>query len=107
MKIPAYATAAYALLLILGGLIGFFVAGSEVSLWMGASLGLILLIAAYTTYCGRPVGLYTTVVVSIALSFFFGYRYALTDKIMPGGLMMFFSLIMLGISFVTLKLNEK
>jgi len=91
----------YAVLLAVGGLIGYFKAGSRPSL----IAGLLSAVAALTALSlsignsrwGVPLGL----LLSIVLFVLFGYRYAAkTRKFMPSGLLAVVSLIVLAVMFL-------
>ncbi len=91
----------YALLLGIGGLIGYLKAGSRSSLIAGsisavAAVGALALSAA-DHQMGVPLGL----LLSITLFVLFGYRYAVkTRKFMPSGLLAIASLIVLAVMFL-------
>jgi len=91
----------YAILLAVGGLIGYFKAGSRPSL----IAGLLSSVAAFTALglsvgnsrWGVPLGL----LLSVVLFVLFGYRYAAkTGKFMPSGLLAVLSLVVLAVMFV-------
>lgn len=93
----------YGALLAVGGLIGYFKAGSRPSLIAGilsavaafAALGLSI----GQSQLGPPLGL----VLSIVLFVLFGYRYAVkTGKFMPSGLLAVISLVVLGVMILTI-----
>ncbi len=93
----------YGVLLAVGGLIGYFKAGSRPSL----IAGLLSAVAAFTalglsvgrSQLGPPLGL----VLSIALFVLFGYRYAVkTGKFMPSGLLAVVSLVVLAVMILTI-----
>jgi len=93
----------YALLLAVGGLIGYFRAGSRPSLIAGMLSALAALAAlglsARNNLLGVPLGM----TLSIALFVLFGYRYAVkTRKFMPSGLLAVASLIVLLVMFLVL-----
>src|SRR5262245_64968331 len=86
--------AIYGVLLAVGGLIGYFKAGSRPSL----IAGLLSAVAAFgalgltigRSQLGPPLGL----LLSIVLFVLFGYRYAVkTGKFMPSGMLAVISLI--------------
>jgi uncharacterized membrane protein (UPF0136 family) len=93
----------YALLLGVGGLIGYLKAGSRPSL----IAGLLSSVAAFTALglsiansrWGVPLGL----LLSIVLFVLFGYRYAAkTRKFMPSGLLAVLSLVVLAVMFLVM-----
>jgi uncharacterized membrane protein (UPF0136 family) len=93
----------YGVLLAVGGLIGYFKAGSRPSL----IAGLLSAVAAFgalglsigRSQLGPPLGL----VLSIVLFVLFGYRYAVkTGKFMPSGLLAVISLVVLGVMILTI-----
>ena len=96
----------YAMLLAIGGLIGYFKAGSRPSL----IAGLLSAAAAFTALglsigdnrWGVPLGL----VLSIVLFLLFGYRYAAkTGKFMPSGLLAVLSLVVLAVMLLVMDWN--
>jgi uncharacterized membrane protein (UPF0136 family) len=93
----------YGVLLAVGGLIGYFKAGSRPSLIAGL-LSAVAAFAALGLSVGRsqlgpPLGL----LLSIVLFVLFGYRYAIkTGKFMPSGLLAVISLVVLGVMILTI-----
>src|SRR5689334_21291817 len=93
----------YGVLLAVGGLIGYFKAGSRPSLIAGV-LSAVAAFAALGLSVGRsqlgpPLGL----LLSIVLFVLFGYRYAIkTGKFMPSGLLAVISLVVLGVMILTI-----
>lgn len=78
----------YALLLIIGGVIGYAKAGSRPSLIAGVGSGLAVLLAAFLTTRSAGLGLGVGAAVAILLAGFFGYRYLVkTKKFMPAGML--------------------
>jgi uncharacterized membrane protein (UPF0136 family) len=93
----------YAILLALGGVIGYLKAGSRPSLIAGTLSALLAALAlglsAGNTRWGVPLGL----ILSISLFVLFGYRYAVkTRKFMPAGLLAIVSLVVLGVMFLVM-----
>lgn len=82
----------YALLLLVGGIIGHYKADSLASLMMGSAFALAFGILAFQK--GKTVN-YITIGLTLVLVLFFGYRYSLTFKFMPAGLMSLLSLLLL------------
>ena len=96
----------YAVLLAVGGLIGYLKASSRASLIAGS----ISALAAFTALglsmgssrWGTPLGL----ILSIVLFLLFGYRYAVkTRKFMPSGLLAVVSLVVLAVMFLVMDWN--
>jgi uncharacterized membrane protein (UPF0136 family) len=98
----------YGVLLAVGGLIGYFKAGSRPSLIAGllsavAAFGALWL-SISRSQLGPPLGL----LLSIVLFVLFGYRYAIkTGKFMPSGLLAVVSLIVLGVMILTIDWNPQ
>lgn len=83
----------YALLLLIGGVVGHYTAGSLASLISGSAFALVFGILAFQK--GKAVN-YITIGLTLVLLGFFGYRYYfLGFKFMPAGLMILLSLLLL------------
>jgi uncharacterized membrane protein (UPF0136 family) len=92
------ALAIYALLLAVGGVIGFVKARSRPSLIAGVASAVAALMALGLSLMGIRFGLPLGMTLAIVLFVFFGYRYALRGrKFMPSGLMAVVSLVVLGV----------
>lgn len=87
----------YALIVFLGGIFGYVKAGSVPSLVMGVSFAAILGISAFVLFNGKKYGFYTATTATLLLAIFFLYRFLLTYKIMPAGLMCLISVAVLAI----------
>jgi uncharacterized membrane protein (UPF0136 family) len=86
----------YAAMLILGGWMGFVKAKSKPSLIAGATSGLIILLSILLMSQKGPAaraGCLLATLTALALSLFFGKRFAKSRKVMPGGLMAVVSLL--------------
>jgi uncharacterized membrane protein (UPF0136 family) len=87
----------YALLLVVGGVIGFVKAGSRPSLIAGVGSGVVALVAlAVSTRnpaVGFGIGLATALVVGVQM----GNRYRRTGKFMPPGLV---ALVSVGVAIL-------
>lgn len=91
----------YAVLLAVGGIMGFVKARSRPSLIAGlvsaVAAVIALVLSATGNLWGRPLGL----LLAIVLFLFFGYKYALRAKVfMPNGLMAVVSLVVVMILIV-------
>lgn len=100
---------AYGLLIGLGGLIGFFMAGSVPSLIAGSTFSFLLLTSGYLMQNNRRLGLMSSTVLTLILAGFFSYRYLATEKFMPSGMMAFLSaaVFLIIITNVSLKKCEE
>ncbi len=84
----------YAVLLAVGGLIGFLKAGSKPSLIAGLASGALGALAAVLVG-SSPVGAYLGLALAIAMGVLFGKRFAKGRKFMPAGLLAVLSVVML------------
>ena len=81
------AASLYGILSIIGGIIGYRIAGSKVSLISGTISGLLLLVAAYLQLQGQTWGLTISLILTSILVVVFAVRLSKTRKFMPAGLM--------------------
>jgi uncharacterized membrane protein (UPF0136 family) len=96
----------YALLLAIGGVIGYMKAGSRASVIAGSLSAGVALAALGLAVANHRLGVPLGLILSIALFLLFGYRYAVkTRKFMPSGLLAIASLIVLAVMFVTMDWN--
>jgi uncharacterized membrane protein (UPF0136 family) len=86
----------YGLLLFVGGMIGFATAHSLPSLIMGTISTLIVFICAWGFLKAKPWAFLASQAISWTLTAFFSYRFFITFKIMPAGMMSIISLIVAG-----------
>jgi uncharacterized membrane protein (UPF0136 family) len=87
MNLSIIAAFAYGILAIVGGIIGYVQARSQVSLISGSVSGLLLILSAYLQLQGQSWGLILAAVVTAVLVVVFAVRLAKTRKLMPAGLM--------------------
>lgn len=85
----------YALLLLVGGLIGYLKAGSAASLIASSCAAVLMLFSMVLSMRNNPFGLRLSSLVTLILLAFFSYRWWLTGALMPSGIMMFVSLVVL------------
>lgn len=78
---------AYGILAIIGGIIGYIQAQSNVSLISGSISGLLLILGGVMQLQGQGWGLILATVVTAVLVIVFAIRLAKTRKFMPAGLM--------------------
>ena len=90
----------YALLVAIGGVIGYVKAKSNQSLISGLGSGVALAIAWYISLQNPTAGLALAAAIAVALLVVFALRFRATKKLMPAGLLAILSLIMT-VVFVT------
>jgi len=88
LKSIAYLTGVYGLIVIGGGLVGYFVAGSTASLIAGSLFGFLMILCGLGIQKECTFALHAASVISLILTIFFIYRYALTGSWLPSGSMM-------------------
>lgn len=96
----------YALVLLIGGLIGYIKVGSVTSLITSSIATVLMLFSMVLAMRGNPLGLRTANIVTLLLLAFFAYRWWLTGAMIPAGAMVFVSLLVLFI-FVTTGSSRK
>lgn len=87
MTIATLSALLYGLLTIAGGIIGYLSSKSKVSLMMGGSLGMVVVVGAIASFQGQPVGLTVATILTGLLVVVFVIRWLKTKKLMPAGLM--------------------
>lgn len=83
MKTSAYFVMTYAILVALGGFIGWFIAGSVPSLVTGFVFGSLIFLNSIRMLKGNLKGQQLAMIQAIVLGSFFVYRYQSTGKAMP------------------------
>lgn len=87
----------YALLVAIGGIIGYVKAKSNQSLISGLGSGIALLVAWYVSLQNPTVGLAIATIIALALVVVFALRFRATSKFMPAGLLASLSLLATGL----------
>ena len=95
MKQKAIVVAIYALLILVGGIIGHAIANSMTSLIASSLIAILLFICSAFIMKGHLWAYHTVTALSALLLLFFTYRYFLSYKIAPGGIMAAISGILL------------
>lgn len=95
MKDKACIMWVYAALLLVGGFIGFLQANSWPSLFMGSIFAGILARYAYGIWQNELLSFKMTIGNLVFLFIFFGYRLYVTHKMMPAGMMMIITILVL------------
>ncbi|MBS4168274.1 TMEM14 family protein [Parachlamydia sp. AcF125] len=102
MNIHASITWIYALFVLIGGMIGYVKAQSLASLVMAAGFAALLGFAGWLMWKSRREGYYLAIALIAFLGLFFLYRFSMSMKFMPAGLMVLLSLAT-GAAFAFLK----
>jgi uncharacterized membrane protein (UPF0136 family) len=91
----------YALLLAVGGIIGYLKAGSRASLIAGLSSAVAVAAALGLAISQHRLGIPLGLLLSSCLFVLFGYRYAVkTRKFMPSGMLAIVSMIVILVMFL-------
>jgi uncharacterized membrane protein (UPF0136 family) len=101
MKIALFLVA-YAFLILIGGIIGYFKAGSGASFWAAFAFFIPYLICAIALYHYKLFGGIGCTFLTLALCGFFLYRFVLTHAFFPVGLMLIASFISLCLCYFAL-----
>ncbi len=104
MKLNAIVIFAYALFILLGGLMGFLKQNSLASLIMASSFAILLFTSAFGVLYDKAWGSYGGIALTAILLLFFAYRFIQKQQFMPPGLIALVSLIVL---LVLLLSNRK
>jgi len=104
MKVTATIVFVYGILIALGGLMGFVKGGSTISLILGGSFGVALLISAYFISKGKIAAQYVALGLTFLLDGVFTHRFAKTLHFFPTGFLSLLSLAVLIV--VALKIRR-
>lgn len=111
MRTAALYEMLFGLLTLIGGIIGFAVSGSVVSLASGVAAGLVLVFAGLQMQKGKRRGLMIALTVTLLLLGYFGYTlFFAAAAFFPSGVMAALSaisLLVLGIVMVQPKKRER
>ncbi len=95
-KSTAWSVLIYGIVLICLGFYGYYDKGSLVSLYMGAGLGVLLIVSATLIYFHFRWGAYMALALTLLLTATFAYRYSATTAAIPavlsvisGGMLLF------------------
>jgi uncharacterized membrane protein (UPF0136 family) len=95
MKEKAIIIGCYSLLILVGGIIGHLVANSLISLIVSSVIAGMLLVCSGLILRGNVPAYHAATLITAFLLAFFTYRFFLTYKIAPGGIMAMISGILL------------
>ena len=96
---------AYALCILIGGIMGHRYASSNASLISGVVFGSLLLVASGLMFQRKPLGNWMALILAIALEGFFTWRFAKTLHFLPAGLLSLISLFV--IILIVLKVGKR
>lgn len=107
MKKQAIVILCYALLILLGGMIGFAKAHSLPSLIMGSLFAGILIVCSFLMFKGVHWAYPVSATMTLFLLAFFSYRFYMSLKWMPAGIMVIASLLTLLLLYKPFSKNCK
>ena len=99
MRGPGIVILLYGLLVFGGGIIGYTASGSMASVIAGGVFGLGLLASGLGVLRGKDMGFLMAPILTVLLTMFFGYRFALSGELIPSGLMGVLGLVALTLYF--------
>ncbi|MFQ4145708.1 TMEM14 family protein [Chlorogloeopsis sp. ULAP02] len=97
MALDIVAAFIYGIITIIGGIIGYINASSNVSLISASICGLLLIFSAFMRLQGQTWGLTLATIVTAVLLVVFAFRLAKTRKFMPAGLMIILGMLTLAV----------
>ncbi len=103
MKIAGWTSVVYAIIVFIGGMIGYATAGSSASAISGAVCGVLMLAAGIGTILGKRTAAMLALAITFILDGFFSYRFMLSFSFMPAGMMAVLTLAALIIQVVGLR----
>lgn len=103
MKEKAMIIGCYALLILIGGIIGHLVANSLISLIVSSVIAGMLFVCSGLVMRGNMPAYHVATLITACLLAFFAYRFSMTYKIAPSGIMALIS----GVLFIYLILQRK
>lgn len=95
MKSKGYLVIVYGLIILAGGVAGHIKAGSTASLVSGLIFGFLLSAAGIGMIKNSLLAFFSSTVLLSILTLFFAYRFYLTGKFMPPGLLMLLTLVVI------------
>lgn len=95
-KSTAWSVLSYGILLIILGIVGYYQAGSKMSLYMGSGMGVLLTFSAIAMFAKQGWSFSVALLLTLLLTGMFAYRYSTTMKAIPallsvlsGGMLLF------------------
>ncbi len=103
MKSAGWITFFFGILVLIGGIVGRIQADSAASLVMGISFGVLLLLSSISMFKEHLLGTYLGIILILLLDAFFTFRWLLTFKFLPPGLMSIISTVVLVIVTILVR----
>ncbi|HSX26642.1 MAG TPA: TMEM14 family protein [Chlamydiales bacterium] len=95
-KSTSWSVLIYGLILIILGIYGYYQAGSQMSLYVGSGMGLLVCLGAVAMFAKQGWAFGFSLFLTILLTAMFAYRYSTTTKAIPailsvvsGGMLLF------------------
>ncbi len=85
----------YGALLVIGGVMGFIKAGSQISLIFGTIFGGAVLLSGWAMLKKKKEGTYAALILAFAIDALFTYRMMATGKLFPAGVICILSLVVI------------
>ncbi len=86
----------YAALVLVGGIMGYLMAHSVISLVIATIIAFLLFICSFLVWRKNLMAYDATIGILFLLFVFFGYRFFMTHHMMPGGMMTVVTALVLG-----------
>lgn len=93
MNPASFITILYGVIVLIGGLIGYMKASSQVSLITGSLFGIGLIIAGLGTALNWSWAFHAALTLMVLLAVFFAIRFYTTGAWMPAGIMLIISIV--------------
>ncbi|GAB4194458.1 MAG: hypothetical protein Tsb0015_17450 [Simkaniaceae bacterium] len=103
MKLNGYLVLLYSLIVLVGGIIGFIKSNSLISMLSGSIFCVLLLISSHQIIKEKKSGEKFALFYTLALDAFFTFRFATHPKLMPAGMMLIFSNLLLIMLIIGIK----
>ncbi|WP_068469590.1 TMEM14 family protein [Candidatus Protochlamydia phocaeensis] len=103
MQKKSYVVWIYAMIVLVGGIIGYQTANSLPSLIASTLIAIILAGCGYGIKKGYATAYYASLAVLFFVLAFFGYRFSLAFKFMPAGMMFIITGVVLAYLFANRK----
>ncbi|MFQ5751936.1 MAG: TMEM14 family protein, partial [bacterium] len=87
-----YLVLIYGILVIVGGILGYVKSKSVPSIISGSIFGVLIVGSSLLMFKAIALGSYAALVLSVFLAVLFGFRFKVSRKFMPAGLMIILSL---------------